>query len=312
MNRKLVSVVTPCFNEEENVEALYRRVKGEFEKLPDYDYEHVFIDNASDDHTVERLKRLAAEDSRVKIIVNARNFGHIRSHVHGLLQARGDAVISLVADLQDPPELIPAFLQRWEAGSQVVVGVKKTSQENPIMFRIRKSYYSLLDDISEVRQIRNFTGFGLFDRKFIEVVRQLGEPYPYFRGLVAEFGVNIARIEYDQPARTRGRTKNNFFTLYDIAVTGFVNHTKLPLRLAGFVGFAVAGVSLAISLVYFVMKLANWNGFQLGSAPVVVGLFFFAAVQLIFIGVIGEYVGAIYTQVKNRPHVIERERINFE
>jgi glycosyltransferase involved in cell wall biosynthesis len=306
-----ISVVTACFNEEENVEEVYRRVKTVFTNSTNYTYEHIFIDNSSTDGTMNVLKKLASQDRRVKIIVNARNFGHIRSPYHALLQARGDAVISLVADLQDPPELIPEMLKKWQSGFKIVACVKKQSRENPVMFKIRKMYYSLLAGMSDTAQIRNFTGFGLYDRSFIDFLKQLDEPYPYFRGLVAEFGFSLYCMEYIQPARKKGRTKNNLFTLYDMAMSGFVNNTKLPLRLASFTGFIVAGVSLIVALVYLVMKLANWSGFQMGAAPIVIGLFFFSSVQLIFIGIIGEYVGAIYTHIKHRPHVVEKERINF-
>ncbi|NQT57493.1 MAG: glycosyltransferase family 2 protein [Bacteroidetes bacterium] len=310
--KKKISILTACYNEEENVEELIGRVKEEFSRLPQYDYEHIFIDNASQDKTVEILKRIALEDKHIKIIVNLRNFGHIRSPFYGLMQGSGDAVISVVADLQDPPEMIPLMINKWEQGSKIVVGVKKTSKENPVMYKIRSLYYNLLYKFSDVKQIRHFTGFGLFDKSFMDILRQLDEPYPYFRGLVAEYGFEIVELEYQQPKRLHGKTKNNFFTLYDMAMNGFVNHTIIPLRMATFTGFLIGFLSLCSAIYYAVYKFLNWNSFDLGLAPLIIGLFFFSAVQLIFIGLIGEYVGAIYTQVKNRPLVIEKERINYD
>lgn len=310
--KKLISVVTPCYNEEENVEILYNNVKDVFKQLPQHNYEHIFIDNASTDKTVEILKHLAASDKNVKIIVNARNFGHIRSPFHGLREAHGDAVISMVADLQDPPELIPKLLKKWDEGYKIVCSVKEKSKENPLMFLFRKIYYNTLSKFAEGSvQIKNFTGFGLYDRKFIAILRTIDDPYPYFRGLVSELGFDIATVPFVQPKRLHGKSKNDFYTLYDIGMLGFVNHSKLPLRLASFIGFSVALLSLAVALIYFIYKLVYWDSFILGSAPLVIGLFFFSAVQLFFIGVIGEYIGAIHTQVRKRPLVIEKERINF-
>ncbi|HOY32837.1 MAG TPA: glycosyltransferase family 2 protein [Bacteroidales bacterium] len=311
MNKK-ISVLTPCFNEEENVEILCNEVKKVFDGLPGYDYEHVFIDNNSQDKTVEILKGIAARDKHVRIIVNVRNFGHIRSPYYGLLQVTGDCVIVMAADLQDPPEVIPAFVEKWEKGYKIVTAVKKKSRENPVMFLMRKVYYNMLEKFSEGEQIKNFTGFGLYDRSFIEVIRRIDDPYPYFRGLISEVGFQTSSLEYVQPKRLHGKTKNNFYTLYDIGMLGFVNHSKLPLRLASFIGFTVAIFSLLVAIGYLIYKLIYWNEFKLGTAPLVIGLFFFSSVQLFFIGIIGEYIGAIYTQVKKRPLVIEKERINFE
>ncbi|NQT03086.1 MAG: glycosyltransferase family 2 protein [Planctomycetes bacterium] len=308
---KLISIVTPCYNEEENVRELYLRVKDVLGSLEGYTYEHIFIDNASKDRTVSILKEIAKENKNVKIIVNARNFGHIRSPYHGLLQAGGDAVIMLVADFQDPPSIIIDFIKKWEEGYKIVVGVKSKSEENRLMFATRRLYYSFIEKLSDVKQIKNFTGFGLYDRKIISVLKSLKEPYPYLRGLITEVGFDVAEIEFVQPKRKRGKTKNNFYTLYDMAMLGFVNHSKVPLRMATFLGFSVALVSLLVAIGYFLYKLIFWSRFQVGMGPVVIGVFFFAAVQLFFIGIIGEYIGAIYTQVKKRPLVIEKERINF-
>lgn len=310
MNKK-ISIVTPCYNEELNVEVLYEKVKTEMGKLPNYDYEHIFIDNHSSDNTIQKLKSLAIDDKNLKIIINARNFGHIKSPYYAMLQADGDAVISLVSDLQDPPELIPDFIKKWEEGNKIVVGVKEKSEENILMFSVRKLFYKIIDRISDSRQIQNFTGFGLYDRKFMDVLKNIQEPYPYFRGLVSELGFSICIVPYLQPKRSKGITKNNFLTLYDIAMLGFVSHSKVPLRLSSFIGFFVSFISVLIAAAYFIYKLLFWDNFQLGIAPLVIGFFFFGGVQLFFLGIIGEYISAIFTQVKNRPLVIEEERINF-
>ena len=309
---KKISIVTPCYNEEENVEILYHEVKKQFETLSQYQYEHIFIDNASTDNTVSILKELAQKDKNVKIIVNVRNFGPVRSSFYGLRQAFGDAVILLVADLQDPPELILKLVKTWEEGYKIITAVKNKSKENRLMFFIRKMFYKILAKFSNVEQVQNFTGFGLYDKKFMDILRTIEDPEPYFRGLVSEIGFERAEVTYTQPKRLHGKTKHNFYLLYDIAMLGFVNYSKLPLRLASFIGFGVAILSLLVALVYFVYKLIDWNNFSTGTAPLVIGLFFFSSVQLFFIGIIGEYIGAIHTQVKKRPYVIEKERVNFD
>lgn len=309
---RLLSVVTACFNEEENVEELYRRVRAQFEQIGRYRYEHIFIDNASTDGTVAILKRLAAADPNVKLIVNARNFGHIRSPMHALMQARGEAVISLVADLQDPPELIPDMIARWEEGFFVVIGIKRSSEESPLFFWLRKTYYAVVERLSSIPSIQNFTGFGLYDRRVIEQVRAFDDPYPYFRGMIAEIGLSRHEFPYDQPVRRRGITKNNFYTLYDLAMLGITNLSKVPLRMVTGLGFVAATGSLLAGLAYLVYKLLFWSEFSIGLAPLVIGLFFLGAVQLIALGIIGEYVGAIHTQVQKRPYVTERERVNFD
>jgi len=307
-----ISVLTPCYNEEGNVEVLYERIRAVFEGLPEYSYEHVFIDNASTDGTASALRRLAARDQNVKVIINTRNFGHIRSPYHALLQCHGDAVVAMASDLQDPPELIPLFLERWRAGYKVVLGVKEATEESPVMFAIRRIGYGVIDRLSEVTQVRNSTGFGLYDQAFVAVLRRLPDPYPYFRGIVAELGFRYATIPYRQPLRTRGITKNNAYLLYDIGVQGIVNHSKIPLRVATMLGFCSSVVTFAAAVVYFVMKLLFWYNLPIGVAPVIIGLFCVASVQLFFLGILGEYVGAIYTQVRDRPLVVEQERINFE
>lgn len=309
---KLVSVVTPCYNEEKNVEAIYGEVKQIFDNLKNYRYEHIFIDNASKDRTVPILREIAKKDRNVKVIVNARNFGHLRSPYHAFLQTRGDAVIALAADLQDPPVMIRDFIKKWEEGYKLVIAIKKKSRENPIMFLIRKIYYTIIDRIAETEHIKNFSGFGLYDKSFIDILRNLNEPYPYFRGLVGEYGFEMTELEYEQPRRQRGKSKNNFYTLYDTAMLGFVNHSKVPLRMASFIGFVMGCLSMFVAAGYFIYKIVYWYELTVGIAPLVIGLFFFASVQLFFIGIIGEYIGSIYTQVKGRPLVIEKERINFD
>ncbi len=308
---KLISIVTPCYNEEGNIPELIRRVRGMMDQLPAYQFEHIFIDNASTDGTLDTLRQFASEDSRIKVIVNARNFGHIRSPYYALLQAKGDAVISIVADLQDPPELILDFVREWEAGHKVVVGIKTRSRESWWMYQARGLYYKMIKRLADVELLEQFTGFGLYDRAIMEVLRGLREPYPYFRGLISDVGYNIKRIEYTQPERFKGRTKNDFFSLFDIALLGLTSYSKLPLRLATLVGFFTAGLSLLVGFGYLVAKLVFWNTFTAGVAPVMIGIFFLGSVQLIFMGIVGEYVGAVFTYVQNRPLVIEKERINF-
>ncbi len=311
--KKHISIITPCYNEEDNVEPLIKAVGNVFLKLPQYTYEHVFIDNGSTDKTVALLKNIAETNKNVKVIVNARNFGHIRSSFYGIVQCKGDAVITLVADFQDPPEMVETFLAKWEEGFKIVIGIKKKSKENPIMFAIRGAFYNLLNKMSDSGEqpVKNFTGFGLYDQQFISIIRELDDPYPYFRGLITELGFDRFEIIYTQPERAAGKTKNNFFTLYDIAMLGFTNHSKLPLRLSAFIGFFSAMVSLLVAVVYLIYKLLFWNRFEVGLAPLVIGVFFFSSVQLFFIGIIGEYIGAIHTQVRKRPLVIEKERVNF-
>jgi polyisoprenyl-phosphate glycosyltransferase len=307
----MISIVTPCYNEEENVTELYRRIKAVMDNLP-YAYEHIFIDNASKDGTEAILRELAAQDPKVKVILNTRNFGHVRSPYYALLEAQGDACIVMASDLQDPPELLPKFIESWCNGYKVVLGIKTHSEESWLFFTLRGLYYRLLRKLTDVDLIEHFTGFGLYDQKVIKILRQVDDPYPYFRGLVADIGFPYARIEFVQPRRIRGITKNNFYTLYALAMLGLTSYTKIPLRLATMFGFFAAIVSFLVGLIYLVYKLLFWQNFTVGLAPLVVGLFFFGAIQLIFLGIVGEYVGAIYTQVLHRPLVIEKERINFD
>lgn len=310
-NRRLISIVTPCFNEEGNVEELHRRIAAQMGEFPHYDYEHIYVDNASTDDTVAIIRRLAARDSRIKAIVNNRNFGIIRSSNHGLLQAHGDAVINMASDLQEPPELIGEFLRRWEQGWKVVVGVKPESHETAPMFLLRRLYYATIGRIADVKLIPHYTGFGLYDREVIESFRRIDDPYPYFRGLVADMGYRHTEVPYTQPTRKRGITKNNFYSLYDMAMLGITSHSKVPLRLATMAGFGLSAVSLLIAFGYLMLKLFRWEEMSFGIAPILIGFFFFASVQLFFIGLLGEYILQIHTQVQKRPLVVERERINL-
>lgn len=310
MNKKLLSIVTPCYNEEDNVEELCLRIREVMRDVP-YDYEHIFIDNSSTDSTVQKIKALAADDKRVKLIVNVRNFGHIRSPYYGILQSTGDACVLIASDLQDPPEMILEFIKKWEQGYKTVLAVKPESEESSIMFGLRKVYYRLIARISEVPLVKNATGAGLFDRAVIEILRSIQDPYPYFRGLLCEIGFPIATVPFKQPRRQRGVTKNNFYTLYDIGMLGITNHSKIPLRLMAMSGFLLAFLSAVVALFYVAAKLIFWNSFQLGTTPILIGVFFFGAIQAFFIGVLGEYIGSIHTQVRNMPLVVELERVNF-
>jgi glycosyltransferase involved in cell wall biosynthesis len=309
---KTLSIVTPCFNEEDNVRELWERVRAVMKLLARYRYEHIFIDNSSRDNTLGVLKGLAAEDRNVKVIVNTRNFGHIRSPFHAIQQASGDAVITLCCDLQDPPELIEDMVRYWEGGMPVAIAVKKASDEHGLRYWLRTNYYRLVNRLSNIETYENFMGFGLYDRKVIDMIREFHDPYPYFRGMIAEIGLPHAEIPYRQPRRQRGITKNNFYTLYDLAMLGITNLSKVPLRLVTFSGFVCSALCILVSVFYFLYKLLFWNNFSVGIAPLVIGIFFFVSLQMVFMGIIGEYVGAIHTFVQKRPLVFEKERINFE
>lgn len=312
-NKKKISITSGCLNEEGNLQELYDRIIKVMAGFPQYYYEIIMADNCSTDGSRDILRRLASMDRNFKVILNANNFGPIRSGYNALLQATGDAMVVMSSDLQDPPELIEDLIRKWQDGYQVVAAVKSRSQDNFLMFLVRRFYYWLLSKFSDTDHIiQNFTGFGLYDRKVMNALKLYKDPVPYFRGFISEIGFRRAEIEFIQPLRIHGQSKHSFFSLYDVAMTGFVNHSKLPLRLATFSGFCLAGISLLVSLVYLVYKILFWNTFSLGMAPLVIGVFFFSAVQLIFIGIVGEYVGAILTQVKNHPLAIEDEKINFD
>lgn len=308
---RLISVMTPCFNEEGNAREMYEAIKAIFAALPQYRYEHIFIDNGSKDRTPVILRELAAQDKNVKVILNTRNFGHVRSGYHALLQSRGDAAIVLACDFQDPPEFIPEFLRRWEAGSKIVLGVKESADESGFFYALRDRYYRMLARIADIELVRQVTGFGLYDQVVLEALRRIDDPYPYFRGLIAEIGYEPSLVPFRQAARKRGISSQNFYTLYDLAFLGIVNHSKVPLRMATMSGFALAIVSLLVAFGYLAAKLLFWKRFSLGIAPILIGFFFLTAVQLFFIGIVGEYIGAIYTQVRHHPHVFEKDRINF-
>lgn len=309
---KLISIVTPCFNEEGNVRELCERVRAAISSLGRYRYEHIFIDNASTDRTIEILREIASQDRNVKVILNRRNFGPVRSPYHAFLQASGDAVVVLASDLQDPPELIPRFIEKWEAGSPVVLGVKEGSDEPRWLFALRTVYYRVVRALSDVDLVPHATGFGLYDASFIQLLRSIDDPYPYSRGLVAELGFDHALIPYTQPRRKAGITKHGFYSLYDLAMLGITSYSKVPLRLATIGGFVLALLSLLVGLGYLVYKLVFWSQFSAGIAPVVIGLFLFASVQLFFLGVLGEYIAVIHTRLMRRPLVVEKERFNFE
>jgi glycosyltransferase involved in cell wall biosynthesis len=312
MSKKTISIMTPCYNEEDNVLNVYNQVREVMVGIGRYEYEHVFIDNSSTDKTVAILRSIAAVDKNVKIIVNARNFGHIRSPIHALFQCRGDAVIGIVADLQDPPPMIVDMIREWENGAYCVLGIKRTSEENSLMFWLRKQYYKLVERLSSIETIQNYTGFGLYDRKVVDLVRSFEDPYPYFRGMIAEIGLPTVKLLYDQPARKFGITKNNWYTLYDIGMLGIISNSKIPLRLAALAGFIGASISFLVAMTYLVLKLLFWSTFSFGLAPMLIGVFFISSLQLVFLGVLGEYVGSIYTQVQKRPYAVELDRVNFD
>ncbi len=309
---KLISIVTPCYNEEENVEELYRRVKATISEIDGYHFEFIFIDNHSEDQTVEILKSLAVKDSAVKIIVNTRNFGHIRSPYYGILQSRGDATIYLASDLQDPPEIIPEFIEWWEKGYKLVMATKPHSHGSAWMHSIRQSYYRFLDGISDITVLSDSTGFGLYDKAVINHLREIDDPYPFLRGLICELGYEIKTLPFSQPRRLRGLSKNNFYTLYDMGMLGIISHSKVPIRLMAFLGFAMGSISLIVALVFLILKLIFWDKFPMGVAPAVIGLFFLFGMLFFFIGIIGEYIATIHTYVQKRPIVVEKERINFD
>lgn len=308
---KLISIVTGTYNEAENIQEFVKRVEAVLKPLPQYDYEIIVIDNASADGTQEILRKEAAANPKLKVIINARNFGHIRSPYHALMQARGDAAVFMASDLQDPPEMIPQFLEKWEQGFKAVVGVKAQSEETPLFFFLRRCYYAVVYGLAETKVIQNFTGFGLYDKAILDYCRKVQDPYPYFRGFISEIGLPTTTIPYVQPLRKRGITKSNFYILYDLAMLGITSHSKVPLRLATMLGFAMSFMSLIVALIYLFYKLLFWANFTVGIAPLVIGLFLFSSVQLFFIGILGEYIGAIHTQVLHRPLVVEKERINF-
>ena len=311
--KKKISVLIPCYNEEENVKPICAAVEEVLKKdLSKYDYEIVFIDNNSTDRTREYLYEICSENKKVKAILNAKNFGQFNSPYYGMCQTTGDCTISMCADFQDPVDMLPKLVAEWEKGYKIVSAIKTTSKENPIMRFLRTIYYKMIKKMSEVEQIEHFTGFGLYDKSFIEVLKNLNDPIPFLRGIVAELGFDRKEVPYEQQKRAAGVTHNNFYTLYDAAMLSFTSYTKVGLRLATFFGFFISGVSLIVAVVYFVYKLLHWNTFKAGMAPLIIGMFFFNAVTLFFIGLLGEYVLSMNKRLMHRPLVIEEKRLNFD
>jgi glycosyltransferase involved in cell wall biosynthesis len=308
---KLISILFPCYNERENILELFNRINFAISNLNEYDFEVVAIDNNSEDGTQDILRELAHKNKSFKVILNTRNFGHVRSPYYGLMQCNGDAIIYLASDLQDPPELIPQFIKEWENGSKIVLATKPESKTSNWTNTVRKAYYRSLNEISNISLINDSTGFGLYDRVVIDQIKAIGDPYPYFRGLICELGYPIKLIRFDQPRRAKGITKNNFLSLYDVAMLGIVSHSKVPLRLASFIGFFMGFMSILSALLFFVLKIIYWDSFPVGVAPIIISLFFLFGIVMIFIGLLGEYIGSIHTYLQKRPIVVERQRINF-
>ncbi len=309
---KKISVLVPCYNEEENVEPISKAIIEQLESLQSYDWELLFIDNCSTDKTQEILEKLCAENEKIKAIFNAKNFGQFNSPYYGLLQTTGDCTIAICADFQDPVEMIPQFVKEWKNGYKIVCGIKKTSRENKIMYFLRSCYYKIIKKMSDVEQIEHFTGFGLYDKAFIEVLRNLNDPTPFLRGIVAELGFDRKDIPYEQAQRKAGKTSNNWYTLYDAAMLSFTSYTKVGLRLATIIGFVFSFLSLLTAFGYLILKLLNWEDFSAGTVPILIGVFLFGSIQLFFIGFIGEYIMNMNTRIMNRPLVVERKRLNFE
>ena len=309
---KKISLFTPCYNEEGNIRQMYEKVTEVMQQLPQYEYEYVLIDNCSTDNTRAILREIAAQDKRVKVIMNVKNFGPSRSGSYGFFQTSGDVSICFACDFQDPPEMIPEFIKKWEEGYKVVWGKKKGSEENKIMYLVRKLYYKIIKSMAESEQYEDVTGFGLYDKQVMDLMRKCNDPTPNFRNLIADFGYEVGMVEYHQPARRAGKSSYNFLRYFNVAMTSMITTSKLPLRMATTIGLMIAMLSFVVGLVYLVLKLMFWNSFNIGLAPLVIGMFFLGAVQIIFIGIVGEYVGEILTRLMDRPRVVESERINFE
>jgi glycosyltransferase involved in cell wall biosynthesis len=309
--KKLISIVTPTFNEEKNIHSLSKAISLQMNNS-DFDYEHIIIDNASTDNTQEVIRKLCLEDKKIKAIFNNKNFGHIRSPYYAILQTKGEAVILLSADGQDPPELIGKLIEKWKKGLDVVLLRRISSKTNFFLEFIKIFFYKIINFLSEIKLLEKTTGSGIFDKKIIQELRKIEEPYPYFRGLILEITNKIAVIEFDQPNRMHGQSKNNFFTLFDMAMLGIIKHSKLPLRLMTITGFIFSFLACVVGIFFFIYKILFWDSFQLGLAPIILGLFFGISFQILLLGIIGEYVGFTLTQVRKFPLVIEKERINFE
>jgi glycosyltransferase involved in cell wall biosynthesis len=305
-----ISIITPTYNEVENIEKLYLEIKNQFVKIS-CDYEHIIIDNCSKDGTIDKIKKLASTDENLKIIINSKNYGHIRSPFYGLLQSSGEASILMASDFQDPVELIPEYIEKWKKGCKIVLGEKNTSEESNIKFSLRKLFYNFLNKISDFELTKNTTGSGIFDKSVIEKLKKINDPYPYFRGLIAELGEEIETIKFNQPLRKHGVTKNNIATLYDIGILGIVKHSRTPLRFMVVLGFISSVISLLIGIFYLVYKLFFWKSFALGLAPIIIGIFIVSSIHITLLGLVGEYIGVILLHQRNLPLVIEKERINF-
>jgi polyisoprenyl-phosphate glycosyltransferase len=308
--KKLISIVTPTFNEKDNIKPLCLAISNQMAKL-NYEYEHIVIDNCSNDGTIETLRELTKTFKNLKVIVNSRNFGHIRSPVHGMFQATGEAVILMMSDFQDPIDLIPKYITEWENGNKVVMAQKNTSDENFILHYFKKIFYKFANKVSDTPLLINTTGSGLFDKEILNILKKIDDPYPYFRGLIPEITQEIKLIKFHQPKRQGGKTKNNFYTLYDLGILGIIKHSKIPLRLMTLVGFFASFISIILGLVYLLAKILYWSSFNLGIAPMIIGFFFFASFQIFLLGFIGEYVMTILTHSRKLPLVIEKERMNF-
>lgn len=314
MPMKKISVMIPCFNEEDNVVDIGNAIEKEIlDKLPGYDYEICYVDNASTDRTRDLIEQQCSSNKKFKAIFNVTNFGQFNSPFHGICSLYGDCVIPICADFQDPVEMIPVFVHEWEKGHKIVSGVKSSSKENGFVYLLRTIYYKLIKNMSSVKMIEHFTGFGLYDQSFIKLLRELNDPLPFMRGIVAEYGdgFNLTTVEYEQPKRRAGKTHNNFYTLYDAAMLSITSYTKVGLRLMTWLGFIIGFLDLVVALIYLILKLTNWYNFNAGYAPMIIGMFFLGAVQLAFMGFMGEYILNINTRVINRPVVVEERRINF-
>ena len=313
MKKKTISIMVPTYNEEENVVLMYEALKNIFQKeLKKYNYEILFIDNKSQDKTRTLIREICAKDKNVKAIFNAQNFGQFNSPYYGLISTTGDCTISVAADFQDPVEMIPKFVKEWENGYKIVIGIKNKSEESKIVYALRSLYYKMIKKFSEVEQIEHFTGFGLYDKDFIEVLKNLDDPDPYLRGIVAELGFERKEIPFTQPKRQRGKSSNNWYRLYDAAMLGITSYTKIGLRLATIVGFIISFLSVFVALIYLVLKLCNWNSFQAGIAPIIIGVFLLGGMQIFFIGFLGEYILNINQRIMHRPLVVVEEKLNFE
>jgi glycosyltransferase involved in cell wall biosynthesis len=309
---KKISIVSPCYNEEQNIDILYSKINKEIENLHDYIFEIIFIDNASTDNTADQIKKIISIDKRVKLIINIKNFGHIKSPYWGIMQAKGDAVIYLASDLQDDPKYIPEFIRLWEEGWPIIMATKEKTELGILDKILRKSYYKILNLISENQTIKNATGFGLYDKKIIKIIKLIDDREPYFRGMVAELGYKIYELKIIQKKRKFGKSKNNLYTLYEYAMIGIISQSILPIRLMSIAGFLIAILSFLIGLFYIIKKLIYWETYKLGISPLLLPVIFLFGIQFVFIGIIGEYLRVLVIKAKNRPVVIEKERINFD